>query len=221
MFVKDLRTGAITRANVGEDGIEPKGASFSPSLSANGRVITFLTNDPTLLEVQPGDVDGPGDTVVVTEVNFPAPPADIPGAPPGAPSIEILPILILPISDSFGSGFALRSTIERPGDQDWFRVALVEGARYTIDLEGRPTGPAGQGTLDDPLLRILVPKIPGVDLDLEQQDDDCGVGLNARLVFEARATGDYFISAEAFGAATGTYRLLVRTPETGEPDCLD
>jgi TolB protein len=202
IFVKDLRTAAITRASVDEDGVETDGTSFSPSLSADGTLITFLTDDARILVPVPGTFEPtPGDAVVVTAVDFaPLPASDIPGAPPGAPRIEIVPT---PSS----AGFALRNTIDRQGDQDWFRVSLVAGNTYLIDLEGRPSR---QGTLDDPLLRILVPKIPGEDLDLEALDDDGGQGLNARLRYEARATGVHFISAEGFGNATGTYRLLVR-----------
>ena len=202
IFVKDLRTAAITRASVDEDGIEPDGRSFSPSLAADGGVIAFLTDDSNLLEPQPGD-DVPGDTVVITEVDFATLPIeDIPGDPARAASIGFG-------FDEFGrSELALRSTIDRQGDQDWFRATLTAGTTYVIDLEGRPSR---QGTLDDPLLRILVPKIPGVDQDgLEALDDDGGQGLNARLTYEAQATGTHFISAEGFGNATGTYRLLVR-----------
>jgi len=198
IFVKDVRTAAITRASVDEDGIETDGTSFSPSLSADGRFIAFLTDDAGIIVpvLRPFGPTTPGDAVVVTAVDFAALAAvDIPGAPPGAPSIE------------FSGGFASRNTIDRPGDQDWLRVALTASTTYVIDLEGRPSR---QGTLDDPLLRILVPKIPGEDLDLEALDDDGGQGLNARLRYEARATGVHFISAEGFGNATGTYRLLVR-----------
>ena len=53
IFVKDVRTGAITRASLDEDGIESDGTSFSPSLSANGRVITFVTDDSGLTRTGP------------------------------------------------------------------------------------------------------------------------------------------------------------------------
>jgi NitT/TauT family transport system ATP-binding protein len=151
-----------------EDGIEPEGISVSPTLSADGSVIAYVTDDPNLLDTVPGRTQ-PGETLVIARVDLvPRPIPEIGGAPPGAASID-------------DTSFALRNTIDRPGDQDWFRVALSAGTTYVIDLEGRPSR---QGTLDDPLLRILVPKIPGADLDLEALDDDCGQGLNARLAFQ-------------------------------------
>ena len=220
IFVKDLRTRAITRASVDEDGVEPDGTSFSPSLSADGSVIAFVTEDSRLLEPDPGNIRQ-GDSVVVTEISFQLPLVDIPGDPAGAVTIErnftVDPgggILVPEPSSSIPLDFALRNNIEHQDDQDWFRVYLFADRTYTIDLEGRPTR---QGSLDDPLLRIFVPKIPGVDLDLADEDDDCGVGLNARLAFQPQAEGIYFISAEGFGAARGTYRLLVR--EAPDPGC--
>ena len=61
IFVKDVRTGAITRASLDEDGIELDGTSFSPSLSADGRLITFVTDDSGLIEPDP-DNDLQGDS---------------------------------------------------------------------------------------------------------------------------------------------------------------
>jgi hypothetical protein len=102
------------------------------------------------------------------------------------------------------------------------RDGRVDG---TVDLRARAAGhPARQiaiswpasttkaklGTLDDPLLHVFRAKAPGQIPEPGPFHDDGGVGLNAKLVFQPPVDGTYFISAEGFGAATGTYRLLVR-----------
>ena len=46
-------------------------------------------------------------------------------------------------------GGSVTGTVDRSFDTDWFRVELVEGKRYQIDLEGADTG---RGTLADPHL---------------------------------------------------------------------
>ena len=216
IFVKDIRTGAITRASLDEDGIESDGTSFSPSLSADGRLITFVTDDSGLIEPDP-DNDLQGDSVVVTEVGFQLPPLlEISGDPAGAVSIqrnfELSPgggIVVPTESPNIPLDFALRNQIEQPGDQDWFRVFLFAGRTYTIDLEGAATG---QGTLGDPLLRVFRDAPEGAIED--DSDDDGGVPNNARLAYETPAEGTFYISAEGFQGSTGTYRLLVRESET-------
>ncbi len=81
------------------------------------------------------------------------------------------------------------------GDFDGFEIDLVAGTRYVFDLLGSATG---DGTLSDPLLRLLDP-----NGTLIAQDDEGGTGLNAQLVYSTAVSGTYFLSARAFGADTG------------------
>ena len=101
-------------------------------------------------------------------------------------------------------GGSAMGEIERPGDTDWFAVALIQGNEYLIDLEGVRTD---QGTLDDPYL-LGIHDIDG-ELIPGTADDDDGEGLNSRLAFTAPETGTYYIAAGAYEDYTGTYTLEV------------
>ena len=105
-------------------------------------------------------------------------------------------------------------------DRDWFKVTLVAGTAYRIDLEGSPTG---AGTLYDPYLRGVHDAqgnlIPGTT------DDDGGQGWNSRLEFTPDADGTYYISAggpsfHGFGDP-GTYRLSVTRELTSAPQVAE
>ncbi|RLV04445.1 hypothetical protein CTZ27_10855 [Streptomyces griseocarneus] len=52
VFLRDLRTGTIVRAGVGDDGRRSDDGSWSATLSGNGRVVGFTSSDPALA---PGD----------------------------------------------------------------------------------------------------------------------------------------------------------------------
>lgn len=100
------------------------------------------------------------------------------------------------------AGVPLSSFIESAGDKDWIKVSLVAGTTYQIDMLGAA---AGNGTLADPF-------IDGVFSSAGQvvpltSDDDSGTGTNARIVFTAGQSGQYFLSVGAYGAYTGSYQL--------------
>lgn len=59
IFVKDLQTGAITRANTAADGAQADSWASSASISADGRFVTFTSNASNLV---------PGDTNFITDV---------------------------------------------------------------------------------------------------------------------------------------------------------
>jgi Tol biopolymer transport system component len=190
IFIKDIHTGSITRASLDDEGGQapPGTTSFSPSLSASGDLVAFLTNAPNILQVPQ---DFPNDTLVLTTVDFNLPRAvDIPDDPGTAASIGL-------------SDFALRSTIDEADDRDWFDS--FGSNTVVIDLEGSPTG---QGTLTDPLVRVFRITDDGVEV-VAFEDDDGGIGRNAHLEFRPSESENYFISAEGFGDETGTYRLRV------------
>ena len=94
--------------------------------------------------------------------------------------------------------------IDSAGDQDWFAVTLVARTTYRIDLEGSWTD---AGTLVDPYLRGIYDSngnpIGGTT------NDDSGAARNSRVFFTATENDTYYVSAGAYRAATGTYRLSV------------
>ena len=114
--------------------------------------------------------------------------------------------------------------LEFTGDRDWFAVYLRAGRTYLIDHKGKPTG---HGTLTNTA-------ITGIFDSRERlirftEDNDSGVGLNAKLLFTATTTGRHYIEASAHKrvdwdgltvgpGAKGTYTLFVSdyTPPNGD-----
>lgn len=99
---------------------------------------------------------------------------------------------------------AVSSAVDYAGDTDWFKVSLTAGHRYTFDLSGQDSS---SGTLSDPLIQSLYTSagraISGT------RDDDSGIGHDAQMSWTVTQTGTYYISAAAYGSATGTYRLTL------------
>ena len=81
------------------------------------------------------------------------------------------------------------------GDRDWFKVELLAGRTYRIDLEGASTS---SGTLPDPLIRGIYDakgqKVPGTSTNT---NNDGGEGRNARLLFAPDTGGTYYIAASS------------------------
>lgn len=94
--------------------------------------------------------------------------------------------------------------IETRGDQDWFKVELVGGTTYQIDLEGSPTN---EGTLNDPYIRGIYNS--NSQLIRNTSNDDGGHRLNSKLSFTPTEDGTYYIAAGAAGSRLGTYKLSV------------
>ncbi|MCX7558416.1 S8 family serine peptidase [Sulfitobacter sp. F26204] len=94
----------------------------------------------------------------------------------------------------------LQSTVNYGGDLDYFAVSLEAGT-YEISLNGAATN---SGTLSDPVLTLL----SGSGAFLATNDDG-GTGLNALIAFTVSTGGEYYISAGAYGSATGSYELAV------------
>lgn len=108
-----------------------------------------------------------------------------------------------------------QGSIDFARDIDWFRVRLVEGVRYEINLLGAPTG---DGTLTDPLFWGVHDAAGNVIAGTA--DDDSGTGTNSRTFFTPEETGFYFLAAAGYYNFTGTYLLTVeRTGASSEvPD---
>jgi hypothetical protein len=87
------------------------------------------------------------------------------------------------------------------GDQDWFKVSLIEGYQYIFILEGSSTN---AGTLDDPTI-IGLNDANSVYID-GTYDDDSGAGYNSELIYVADTTGIYYVVIGAYDG-TGTYSL--------------
>ena len=108
-------------------------------------------------------------------------------------------------------GESVVSNIERAGDNDWFAIDLVGGRTYAISLEGAASG---RGTLPNPELAVHQVASNGGDLSpLADEDEDGGLGGNARVVFTPETTGTYYLSARSQTPDdTGTYTLSVPDP---------
>jgi hypothetical protein len=102
-----------------------------------------------------------------------------------------------------GATGAATGTLERTGDHDWFRVQLVAGTMYVINLQGQYTG---AGTLQDPYLRVY----NSTGGFVAENDDVGGGNLDSRLTFSSTTTGTYYLDAGAFADSyAGTYRISV------------
>jgi serralysin len=99
-------------------------------------------------------------------------------------------------------GQSAYGTLGSSTDEDWFRVDLVAGQTYEFRLLG-----VGNTRLTDTLVRIR--DSAGTVI---ASNDDAGAatwggvhGVDSRLVFNATATGTYFLEADAFSTEIGTY----------------
>ncbi|MGJ8606191.1 MAG: DUF4214 domain-containing protein [Marivita sp.] len=105
-------------------------------------------------------------------------------------------------------GSGTRGNIETVGDFDAFVVTLQAGFTYQFDV--LTFGVAGSTPLSNPYLQVR--DFAGNFLD----DDDSGVGLNARISnFTASTSGEYFVFARGAANTTGTYEISAT--QTGQP----
>ena len=115
-------------------------------------------------------------------------------------------------------GGSATGDIEQSGERDWFKIQLLAGVEYQIDIEGANFAETDttDGTLRDPYLQgIYKPngtKIPGTE------KNDGGVGYNTRFVFEPEVNGTYYIATAGNAHYTGTYRLTVATVRSDDDD---
>ena len=108
-------------------------------------------------------------------------------------------------------------------DIDWFKVPLVAGRSYRIEMKGDEASDYG-GTLEDPFVRLK--SSTGVTLNSQSEelasftgdrfhraeDNNSGRGYNARLEVEVNVTDTYFILVrENLSSDTGTYTVVVTT----------
>ena len=95
-------------------------------------------------------------------------------------------------------GADVEGVIDYQGDSDYFRFTAEEGHLYQIDV--------ALGSLPDSVLTLL-----GPDRWELAYNDDHGDSLASRVVWEAPASGDYYLVVEAsgFDADVGAYTLTV------------
>ena len=106
------------------------------------------------------------------------------------------------------NGPAATATIDEADpsfDYDWFRVNLIKGRTYRIDMEGQDSGDA---TLVNPYLNGIMDD--GGNFTYADPDDNSGRGRDARIIFWPNKDGDYYIWAQGrFSDDEGTYRVRV------------
>lgn len=100
-------------------------------------------------------------------------------------------------------GGSATGTIERSGDQDWFRIFLSGGTHYRFDETGSTSS---GGTLTDTYLQLY--DSSGTQLTF---NDDHYNGttytLESQLFYTPTISGYYYISAGAYSTNSGTYTL--------------
>ncbi len=106
-----------------------------------------------------------------------------------------------------GGAFA-GGTITSPDSPDLYRISLAAGDRLTTEVTARA---AGSGL--DSVLRVFDGSGGPVAANLQ-------TGGDARLAFQAAATGTYFVGVQAAGASAGTYSLAVDV-NPGQPLLAD
>ena len=110
-------------------------------------------------------------------------------------------------------GFAT-GEIENKRDVDWFAVELQSGVEYRIDVLGSPTK---SGTLSDPRLVAIYNSESNLVADTSgNQDRYFASYVNSRVVFEPSIEGIYYIAVRGEQGGTGTYRVQVKAPVTGD-----
>jgi Ca2+-binding RTX toxin-like protein len=102
------------------------------------------------------------------------------------------------------------STLDLPGDQDYYQVVLEAGKTYQIGMYGKVAGPGGV-PLADPYLEVRTADgtvagnlIVTADGGASSLQNNVNSGLDVLLSFEPTVTGTYYINARAFGNAGGS-----------------
>ena len=93
-------------------------------------------------------------------------------------------------------GADVEGVIDYQGDSDYFRFTAEEGQFYQVDV--------ALGSLPDSVLTLL-----GPDRWELAYNDDYGDSLASRVVWEAPASGDYYLAVASAGFDAGSYTLTV------------
>lgn len=201
----ELQNLRITVEPMGDIELQFDGYSFDPRLGGEfgGTVVQSVFRPDTF---------GPGTYVVAISDNDAL-------SPVGSTGAYTLSVARVSENDDFASnpqsigfgfvannGISSSGVLEEGSDVDIFRVILIEGETYQIDLEGDD----GVGGLSDPVLALLDPN--GIEID--RNDDLPSGGLDSQLTFTAEADGVYFLSASGYDTSVvGSYTFTVDTLE--------
>ena len=98
------------------------------------------------------------------------------------------------------------STIDRSGDQDWFRISLNAGTTYAFRQDKT------SGSNLDPYLRLM--NSSGTQVAF---DDDGGGNGNSLLTYTATSSGTFYVAAGGYSSSTGAYSLSVVPTPTPTP----
>jgi len=101
------------------------------------------------------------------------------------------------------------STLDVPGDQDYYQVTLEAGKTYQIGMYAKAGGPSGV-PLSDPYIEVLTDdgtteghEVVSADGGASSPQNNVNSGLDVLLTFEPTVSGVYYINARAFGNAGG------------------
>lgn len=92
--------------------------------------------------------------------------------------------------------------LETGSDQDWFRMELQAGRTYVLEQRGAASG---DGTLNDPVMALM-----DANGNVLATNDDAGGSVNSKIEYVAQSGGVYYLAAQSFGDATGTYKVSLR-----------
>ncbi len=113
---------------------------------------------------------------------------------------------------------AVMGYIERPGDVDWFAVALDRGVEYRIDLGGSHSA---DGTLAEPRFAGIFDAELALLDDTQNNHEDSGSVNASRIEFTPQSSGTYHIAVSGYTPyipsrsviPVGTYTLTVTPVE--------
>lgn len=117
-------------------------------------------------------------------------------------------------------GSSVTGNIEIPSDTDWVAITLQAGQSYRIDLRGATSN---SGTASDPSIVGIYNANGSIIQGTSNDDIAYGVDNDSRVDYNCTLTGQYYISAAAYGTSTGTYTLSVSdiTPATTSAENID
>jgi hypothetical protein len=105
-------------------------------------------------------------------------------------------------------GDVVTGRIDECHPEEFWTFEGVRGQAVIISME-RPDPPTFAGLDLDPILQLLGPAI-GERMPMIAEDDDGGIGVDARIELVLRTTGTYRIVATSFERAAGDYVLRFR-----------
>ena len=114
-------------------------------------------------------------------------------------------------------GDTFNGNLDGKPDEDWIRIDLGKGKTYQITLSGRGSAP---DKAEDTILKLLDSK-GGVIGENDDIDTIKGI-FDSQLMFPAKTSGVYYISASSFTANpnkdnSGAYTIMVKEIEVDTP----